>query len=114
MKKKKHTAHDHRKRNASNAPRQKPLDFEDTTETLDPATLDQMMDLLQQVEAKDLPPKQILLVHHVERPKREGTPPQDPNARVILKYVPLPKGHTYTATSERGTPECGDDETNQN
>jgi hypothetical protein len=69
----------------------------DTTETLDEATLEEMRDLVQRIEADDLPPTKILLIHHVQRPRRIT---QDPNATVILKYVPANPRDTARAEAE--------------
>jgi hypothetical protein len=69
----------------------------DTTESLDESTLEEMRELVQRIEADDLPPTKILLIHHVQRPRRIA---QDPNATVILKYVPTPAAEAARAQEE--------------
>jgi hypothetical protein len=78
----------HRKQNEMTQHHRKAAEAEsigDTTETLDEATLEEMRELVQRIEADDLPPTKILLIHHVERPRKIT---QDPSATVILKYMP--------------------------
>src|SRR5690242_14891428 len=57
----------------------------DTTEHLDDANLDEFMSLIHRLEKDDLPPKRILLRHHVQRPRHV---PQLPGALVTLLYSP--------------------------
>lgn len=69
----------------------------DTDEILDADTLAEMMQLLQRVEADDLPPQTIVLTHHVKRPRQIA---QQPGARVILRYTPADPAATAAAEAE--------------
>lgn len=100
--------HTHKRRN-DHSPHHKPRDpksnaakrrraSSDTEEHLDPDTLTEMMQLLERVQDHDLPPKEIVLIHHVPRPRPTppyATPPGCP--KVTLRYEPAPPHHGPTA-----------------